>query len=216
MQEFWDLIQQFFTFFQPENIIRYGGLIFLLSVVFIENGLFFGFFLPGDSLMFTAGLLTATGVLNHPFSLVLGGIFSAAVLGSSFGYYFGSKAGRNLYKRKDTFFFRKNHIAIAEQYYQHYGIRTLVIGRFLPVVRTFAPIVAGIVKMPFATFMLANVGGAAAWVGSLVSLGYFLGRVWPDAEHYLGYIIFGLIIITAIPVIRTYLKARAGKNKPSI
>ncbi len=212
MQEFWELIQNFFTFFQPENIIRYGGLLFLLTVVFIENGLFFGFFLPGDSLMFTAGLLTATGVLDHSIGLVIVGIFTSAILGSSFGYYFGRRAGRNLYKRKDTFFFRKNHIAIAEQYYQHYGMRTLVIGRFLPVVRTFAPIVAGIVKMSFTTFMLANIAGAAAWVGSLVGLGYLLGNVWPEAEHYLGYIILGLIVLTAIPVIRTYLKAKAGNK----
>jgi membrane-associated protein len=143
---------------------------------------------------------------------VLGGIFFSATLGSSFGYFFGQRAGRSLYNRKDTFFFRKNHIAIAEQYYQHYGIRTLIIGRFLPVVRTFAPIVAGIVKMPFGTFMLANIAGAAAWVGSLVSLGYFLGTIWPEAEHYLGYIILGLIILTAIPVLRAYLKAKGAKK----
>lgn len=208
MSEVWETIKEVFVFFQPENIIRYGGLIFLLSVVFIENGLFFGFFLPGDSLMFTAGLLCAKGILNHPFGLVITSIFITAVLGNIFGYYFGAKAGRSLYTRKDTFFFRKSHIQTAEQYYDKYGTRTLIIGRFLPVVRTFAPIVAGIIKMPFSNFMVANVVGAAAWVGSLVTAGYYLGILWPESENYLGYIILGLVVITAIPVLQTYLKSR--------
>jgi membrane-associated protein len=212
LNEIWETVKEFFVFFQPENIIRYGGLIFLLTIVFIENGLFFGFFLPGDSLMFTAGLLCATGVLDHPFFLVLFSIFITAVLGNIFGYYFGSKAGRSLYTRKDTFFFRKSHIQTAEQFYNQYGIRTLIIGRFLPVVRTFAPIVAGIIKMPFGTFMLANIAGAAAWVGSLVTIGYYLGKVWPEAENYLGWIILALILITSIPVIRTYLSAKKKRQ----
>lgn len=212
MNEIWETIKEFFVFFQPENIIRYGGLIFLLTVVFIENGLFFGFFLPGDSLMFTAGLLCATGVLDHPFALVITSIFITAVLGNIVGYFFGARAGRSLYTRKDTFFFRKSHIQTAEQFYNQYGMRTLIIGRFLPVVRTFAPIVAGIIKMPLGTFMLANIAGAAAWVGSLVTIGYYLGKVWPDAEKYLGWIILALILITAIPVIRTYLSAKKKRQ----
>jgi membrane-associated protein len=212
LNEIWETIKEFFVFFQPENIIRYGGLIFLLTVVFIENGLFFGFFLPGDSLMFTAGLLCATGVLDHSFALVISSIFITAVLGNIFGYYFGARAGRSLYTRKDTFFFRKSHIQTAEQFYNQYGMRTLIIGRFLPVVRTFAPIVAGIIKMPLGTFMLANIAGAAAWVGSLVTIGYYLGKVWPDAEKYLGWIILALILITAIPVIRTYLSAKKKRQ----
>jgi len=208
----WNLISDFFAFFQPENIIANGGLILLLVVVFIENGLFFGFFLPGDSLMFTAGLLCATGVLPQPFALVITSIFATAVFGNLVGYIFGSRTGRTLFERKDSFFFRKSHIHTAEEFYTKYGNRTLIIGRFLPVVRTFAPIVAGIIKMPFGQFMLANVLGAAAWVGSLVSLGYYLGRVWPETEKYLGYIILLLILITAIPVIRTFLKARAKRK----
>jgi len=212
LNEIWETIKEFFVFFQPENIIRYGGLIFLLTVVFIENGLFFGFFLPGDSLMFTAGLLCATGVLDHPFALVITSIFITAVLGNIVGYFFGARAGRSLYTRKDTFFFRKSHIQTAEQFYNQYGMRTLIIGRFLPVVRTFAPIVAGIIKMPLGTFMLANIAGAAAWVGSLVTIGYYLGKVWPDAEKYLGWIILALILITAIPVVRTYLSAKKKRQ----
>ena len=194
--------------FQPRYIIEYGGLALLLIVVFIENGLFFGFFLPGDSLMFASGLLCATGVLDHSIELVIGSIFITAVIGNVFGYYFGYKAGPSLYSRKDTFFFRKSHIKIAEDYYEKYGMKTLVMGRFLPVIRTFAPIVAGIIKMAFGKFMLANILGAAAWVGSLVSLGCYLGTVWPEAEKYLGYIILALILVTAIPVVRTYLASK--------
>lgn len=202
-----EIIQQFLTFFQPKNIIEYGGLIFLLAVVFVENGLFFGFFLPGDSLMFTAGLLCATGVLNHPFELVISLVFITAVFGSTFGYYFGYKTGDRLHTRKDTFFFRKSHLRTAEEFYARYGSRTLIIGRFLPVIRTFAPIVAGFIKMSFAKFMFANVLGAAAWVGSLLTLGFYLGTVLPDADKYLGYIILSLILITAIPVITTFIRA---------
>ena len=207
----WESFLEFLNFFQPENIIANGGLILLLVIVFIENGLFFGFFLPGDSLMFTAGLLCATGVLPQPFALVITSIFATAVLGNMVGYVFGARAGRSLFERKDSFFFRKSHIRTAEEFYTKYGNRTLIIGRFLPVVRTFAPIVAGIIKMPFGQFMLANVLGAAAWVGSLVSIGYYLGKVWPQSEEYLGYIILLLILITAIPVVRTFLRARKKK-----
>lgn len=204
----WESIQEFFAMFQPRYIIEYGGLLLLLTVVFIENGLFFGFFLPGDSLMFASGLLCATGVLDHSIELVISSVFMTAVIGNMFGYYFGFKAGPTLYSRKDTFFFRKNHIKIAELYYDKHGVKTLVVGRFLPVIRTFAPIVAGIIKMSFGKFMIANIVGAAAWVGSLVSLGYYLGTVWPDAEKNLGYIILALILITAIPVIRTYFASK--------
>ena len=214
MHELWESFQQFYSFFQPKNIIEYGGLILLLSVVFIENGLFFGFFLPGDSLMFTSGLLCATGVLNHSFELVITSVFITAVLGSMFGYYFGYKTGDKLHTRKDSFFFRRSHLRTAEEFYARYGSRTLIIGRFLPVIRTFAPIVAGFIKMPFGRFIFANILGAAAWVGSLVSLGFFLGTVWPDAEKYLGYIILALILITAIPVITTFLRSsRKAKSE---
>jgi membrane-associated protein len=210
--ELWNTIQEFFAMFQPKQIISYGGLILLLTVVFIENGLFFGFFLPGDSLMFTAGLLCYSKVLNHPFILVIGSVFITAVLGSTFGYYFGARAGRSLYNRKDSFFFRKSHLHTAEAFYNEHGMRTLIVGRFLPVVRTFAPIFAGVIHMAFPQFMLANIVGAAAWVGSLVSAGYFLGKIWPGAEENLGYIIIGLVLLTAIPVIQTYVKAKRKRS----
>ena len=212
MTEIWDSIVHFFSLFQPKYIIENGGLILLLAVVFIENGLFFGFFLPGDSLLFTAGLLCATGILPQPFILVITSVFATAVLGNIVGYWFGKRAGSSLYNRKDSFFFRKGHLKAAEEFYLKYGTKTLIIGRFLPVIRTFAPIVAGAINMTFPKFMFANILGAAAWVGSLVTIGYFLGTVWPEAEHYLGYIIILLVVITAIPVVKTFLNQK--KNKP--
>lgn len=212
MTEIWDSIVYFFSLFQPKYIIENGGLILLLLVVFVENGLFFGFFLPGDSLLFAAGLLCATGILPQSFLLVITSIFATAVLGNIVGYWFGKRAGNSLYTRKDNFFFRKSHLKAAEEFYQKYGTRTLIIGRFLPVIRTFAPIVAGAIKMTFPIFMFANVLGAAAWVGSLVTIGYFLGTVWPDAEHYLGYFIILLVVITAIPVIKTFLSQKKKKT----
>jgi membrane-associated protein len=213
LSKIWDYINDFFSYFQPEFIIGYGGLFLLLTVVFIENGLFFGFFLPGDSLMFTAGLLCATEVLPHPLWLVLLSVFITAVAGSLVGYYFGMKTGPTLHSRRDTFFFRKSHLKAAEDYYERYGLRTLIIGRFLPVIRTFAPIVAGLIHMDFWRFMSGNIAGAAAWVGSLITLGYYLGIIWPDAEHYLGYIILGLVILTALPVVKTILSAKKKQIK---
>lgn len=208
LSQIWDFVSDFFAYFQPEYIISYGGLFLLLAVVFIENGLFFGFFLPGDSLMFTAGLLCATKVLPHPIWLVLLSVFVTAVAGSLVGYYFGLKAGPGLYSKRDTFFFKKSHLRAAQEFYEKYGLRTLIIGRFLPVIRTFAPIVAGLIRMNLWRFMLGNVAGAAAWVGSLVSIGYYLGVVWPQSEEYLGYIILALILITAIPVVKTIFSAK--------
>jgi membrane-associated protein len=151
-------------------------------------------------------------LLNHSFELVISLVFITAVLGSTFGYYFGYKTVDRLHTREDTFFFRKSHLRTAEEFYARYGSRTLIIGRFLPVIRTFAPIVAGFIKMPFSNFMFANILGAAAWVGSLLTLGFYLGTVWPDAEKYLGYIILSLVLITAIPVITTFIRAKRNSK----
>lgn len=211
MSEFWGNLLEFFGYFQPENIIKYGGLLLLLTVVFIENGLFFGFFLPGDSLLFTAGLLCATKVLPHSLGTILLSVFLVSVMGNVVGYYFGKKAGERLHNRKRSFFFRPNHLLAAEVFFAKYGLRTLIIGRFLPVIRTFAPIVAGMIKMKWGYFMIGNISGAAFWVGSLITAGYYLGIFWPESENYLGYIIIFLIIITALPVIRTLMNSKQKK-----
>jgi len=205
MEQFWDIISQLTN---PRTIIEYGGLILLCGVVFVENGLFFGFFFPGDSLLFTAGLLTATHVIAQPLMVVLIAVFLSAVIGNFVGYYFGFKTGNGLFNKKDSFFFRKSHLKAAADYYEKHGARTLVIGRFLPVIRTFAPIVAGMIRMPIAAFTLANVLGAFLWVFSLITIGFYVGIKVPNAEAYLGYIVVALVVITTIPVASALFKNR--------
>ncbi|MDP4188949.1 MAG: VTT domain-containing protein [Bacteroidota bacterium] len=192
----------------PESIIQYGGIYLLLFVVFAETGLFVGFFLPGDSLLFTAGLLCATRVLQiHIVFLVLL-IILGAVLGNISGYAFGKRVGIRLFKRESTLFFKQKHLISARKFYSKYGGKTIFFCRFLPVVRTFAPIVAGIVKLDYRKFLFYNLLGATCWVCSLVLCGYFLGIYVPEVKFYLEYIIIFLIVITSIPLIISSLKKK--------
>jgi membrane-associated protein len=202
------------TLTDPESIIHYGGLGLLLFVIFAETGLLVGFFLPGDSLIFISGLVCATkpDLLGAPFMVVIPLLILSAILGNVFGYWFGRKAGANLYARKDSLLFRKKHLITTQAFYDTHGGKTLILGRFLPIIRTFAPILAGVIKVDFKTFMFYNVIGAVAWIGSIASIAYFLGIKFPWIENYLGYIVVALIIITAIPVVLTYFSSR--KKKP--
>lgn len=204
------MLDFFKTLTDPQSIIHYGGLWLLLLVVFSETGLLIGFFLPGDSLIFISGLLCATkpellGISFVPLILLL---MAAAILGNCVGYWFGKKAGAALYKKQDSFFFRKKHLDTTQSFYEKHGGKTLILGRFLPIIRTFAPILAGVIKIDFKVFLLYNIIGAIAWIGSIASIAYFLGIKFPQTENYLGYIVIGLIVITAIPVLLTYLKNR--------
>lgn len=195
----------------PQSIIHYGGLWLLLFVVFAETGLFVGFFLPGDSLIFISGLVCATKpqLLDVSFPVLLLLLILAAVVGNIFGYWFGWKAGETLYKKEDSFFFRKKHLITTKAFYEKHGGKTLILGRFLPIIRTFAPILAGVIKVDFKIFMMYNIIGATAWIGSIASIAYYLGIEFPQVENYLGYIVIGLIIITAIPVFVTYFKNKS-------
>jgi membrane-associated protein len=194
----------------PESIIQYGGLWLLLFVVFAETGLFIGFFLPGDSLIFISGLLCATKphLLNTSIFLLISLLISSAVLGNIVGYWFGKKTGENLFQKKDTFLFRKKHLETTKLFYNKHGGKALILGRFLPIIRTFAPILAGVIQVDFKRFMFYNIVGAFLWITSLSSLAFFLGKEFPQIENYIGYIVIGLITITTIPVFITYLKNR--------
>ncbi len=192
----------------PQVIIHTGGLFLILLVVFAENGLFFGFFLPGDTLLFTTGLLSSTNKLNVSLGVLLITICAASWLGSLTGYWFGLKAGEKLFKRDDSFFFKKKYIFAAEAFFTRYGGMALVMGRFLPIIRTFAPIFAGMVKFDFKKYLMYNILGGTVWAGSLLIGGYVLGRVIPNAQDYLEYIIMGIVVITWLPVIITYIKER--------
>lgn len=195
----------------PQSIIHYGGLWLLLFVVFAETGLLVGFFLPGDSLIFISGLICATkpDLLGISFPVLLLLLMIAAVIGNSFGYWFGRRVGDTLYKREDSLLFKKKHLITTKAFYEKHGGKTLILGRFLPIIRTFAPILAGVIKVDFKLFMIYNIVGAMAWIGSLASIAFYLGLKFPQIENYLGYIVIGLIVITAIPVLVTYLKNKS-------
>ena len=163
----------------PESIIHYGGIYLLLFVVFAETGLFVGFFLPGDSLLFTAGLLCSTGILElHP-SLLIIFIIIAAVAGNMVGYVFGKKVGPLLFVRKSGILFRQEHLVTANEFYKKHGKKTIILSRFLPIVRTFAPIVAGIVKLELYKFFIYSLIGAIFWVTILGSDRLFFGKICP-------------------------------------
>jgi|WetSurMetagenome_2_1015567.scaffolds.fasta_scaffold00494_10 membrane-associated protein len=197
----------------PESIIHYGGIYLLLFVVFAETGLFVGFFLPGDSLLFTAGLLCSTGILAvHPVLLVIF-IIAAAVAGNMVGYGFGKKVGPLLFKRESGFLFRQEHLVAAHEFYLKHGKKTIILSRFLPIVRTFAPIVAGIVKLNYYKFFLYSLVGAFFWVCTLVLTGFFLGKYIPGTKDYLGYIVIFLIVITSIPFVFNSIKKNLFKRK---
>ncbi|MDX2000823.1 MAG: DedA family protein [Chitinophagales bacterium] len=195
-------------FTNPEFVIQYGGLTLLLTIVFIESGLFFGFFLPGDSLLFTAGLLTSTGHLHTPIYFLLLYIMLACTVGSLVGYLFGFRMGTYLDHKKDTLFFKKKHINLTRGFYEKHDRMTFVVGRFLPIIRTFVPIIAGMIRMEWHRFMFLNVLGCVCWVSVMVLSGFFLGQIFPGIIHYLEYIVIALVVITIIPVIRTYLRER--------
>lgn len=211
--DFWQFLKDLTD---PQSIIMHGGLLLLLLVIFAENGLVFGFFLPGDSLIFLAGLIcySKPELLNVGIQPLLISMFLAAISGSWAGYYFGKRIGPPLFARRDSIIFKKKYLDLTKKYYDKHGGKTLVMGRFLPVIRTFAPIIAGVIKVPLSTFMFYNLAGGALWISSLCLLGYFLGSRIPGIEEYVGYIIVGFIIITNILLIRTYIiQRREAKSR---
>ncbi len=209
MESFWDHLQ---NLTDAQSIISQGGYYLLLLVVFAETGLFFGFFLPGDYLLFLAGLLCATGLLDVSIYLLIITLVIAGFLGNYVGYWFGYRTGPVLLKKEDSFFFKKRYIYLAEDFYKRNGGMALVLGRFFPIIRTFAPIFAGIVKVDFKKFTIYNIIGSIAWVTTLTLSGYFLGRRYPHLKDYLQYIVIGLIIVTTIPLIFALLKKRLSKS----
>jgi membrane-associated protein len=192
----------------PENIIQYGGLGLLLLIIFAETGVFFGFFLPGDSLLFVAGLLSDTEYLDMHVALLIILLVIAAVSGSTVGYLTGKWAGNYLKNKKDSIFFKKKYLDITQSFYQKHGMMAFILGRFLPVVRTFVTILAGMVKIDFTKFLIFNILGASIWIIIMVLAGHYLGRLFPGITDYLEIIVVAMILISAIPVIITYLRNR--------
>jgi membrane-associated protein len=215
MEQFWEHLQ---NLTDAHSIISKGGFLLLLVVVFAETGLFFGFFLPGDYLLVLAGLLCAMGVLHVHISVLILSLIAAGVLGNYTGYWFGFRTGPVLFKRNESLFFKKRYVTMAEEFYSKYGGMALVLGRFFPVIRTFAPIFAGVVKLDIRKFTLYNFIGSIIWVTILTLIGFFLGRRYPEEiRYFLKYVIIGLILLTTLPFIVAYIKrksirAEAGKE----
>ena len=203
----WDFIQSITS---PEKILHIGGLALVLIILFAENGIIIGFFLPGDSLLFFTGLITSTQpeLLDTSIYSLLAYMSVASLAGCLFGYYFGWKVGPAVFNRKDSFFFKKKYVDATRTFYERHGGKTLILGKFLPYIRTFAPILAGVIRVPFKSFVGYNVIGAVAWVLSLTLMGYFLGEKFPGIKDYLEDIILGFIVVTNGFVIRAYLKER--------
>jgi membrane-associated protein len=209
-------IVDFFKFLlDSEEIIQYGGLALIVLVVYAENGLFFAFFLPGDYLLFLAGLFASSGQLNFPITTVSSSIVAAAILGSYTGYFFGKMLGKNLENRKDSLFFKKRYMDQSRTFFAKYGGKALVLARFMPIVRTFSTIIAGTVAMPFRTFTLYNITGALAWGISLPVAGYYLGQRFPAIINYVEYIILFFIGITTFALIRTFIQMRRNRQAKS-
>ena len=183
--------------FDLQQFIIAAGYIGLFLIVFAESGLLIGFFLPGDSLLFTAGFLASQGYMDI---FVLAGItFVAAVLGDSFGFEFGKKFGPKVFKKEDSFYFKKINVERAQKFFDEQGGKTIIFARFVPVVRTFAPILAGVGKMPYKQFLTYNVVGGLLWAVGLTFLGYFLGKSIPDVDKYLLPIIALIVVISLLP-----------------
>ena len=186
-----------------------GPLVYLavFFVLFAESGLFFGFFLPGDSLLFTLGLLASQQVLSLPVMLLLWPI--AAVTGDSVGYWFGERYGRRLFTREDSIWFHKKHLVTAHDFYEKHGGKAIVLARFIPAVRTFVPIVAGMAQMSYRKFLFWNVLGGIGWSLGVTIAGYFLGSIIPDVDKYLIPIVLLIIVVSALPpMIHLYKERR--------
>ena len=186
-----------------EDLIKWGGLTVLIIIVFAETGLLVGFFLPGDSLLITAGLIAAQGYLDIYILNV--SLIIAAIVGDQVGYLFGRKTGPRIFKREKSRFFAKDHLVKANQFYERYGGKAIIYARFVPFARTFAPIVAGVGMMNYRKFVTFNILGGLLWVLSMTLAGYFFGNI-PFVKKNFEYVIIGVILLSLLPVVLGYLK----------
>ncbi|HXX63411.1 MAG TPA: VTT domain-containing protein [Bacteroidota bacterium] len=194
-----------------KEIVIWGGYVGLFAIVFSETGLLVGFFLPGDSLLVTAGLYAeATHELDPAKLIPL--LIVAAIAGNATGYSIGRRAGQSLYKREQSRFFRKDHLIKTREFYEKYGAITIVLAQFMPFARTFAPVVAGIGEMAYRRFALFNAAGAMAWITSMVLLGYFLGQSIPGIEHRIEYVIAAVIFLSILPMLIKILRHKMKRE----
>ena len=203
MEWMWEL---FHRIYDVEGLVRVGGLMALIVIVFVETGLFVGFFLPGDSLLVTAGLFAARGDLDlwHIYLFVS----LAAIVGDSLGYTIGARTGPRIFSRENSLLFHKKHLITTKEFYDRYGGITIVLARFMPIVRTFAPLVAGVGRMQYRRFVFYNVFGGIGWVVSMTSLGYLLGRTVPDIDKHIHIVIAVVIFLSLLPGIIKFAREK--------
>jgi len=189
-----------------DDLVRWGGYVVLVAIVFVETGLLVGFFLPGDSLLITAGLVAATGALNIWWLNVL--LVAAAIVGDSVGYAIGWRAGPRLFTRPKSLLFNPRHIERTRAFYARHGAKTIVIARFVPIVRTFAPVVAGVGQMEYRRFLFYNVAGGVGWVTSMTWAGYLLGRTVPNINEQIHMVVIIVILLSLIPIVVELVRER--------
>jgi membrane-associated protein len=203
------------SLYDPEGLkelIRSGGAPLICCIVFVETGFFVGFFLPGDSLLITAGIFAAAGVIPLPWLLLP--VMACAIVGDQIGYWIGRTAGHALYRREDSLFFRRSHLQRAHEFYQKYGGRAVILARFVPIVRTFCPPVAGAAEMPYSQYLLFDIFGGVFWVGAMILGGYFLGRSVPNIGQRIHYVIVIVVVLSILPAVVSILRSRrAGEAK---
>lgn len=203
----------FHTLYDVRGIVQWGGTSLVCAIVFVETGLFVGFFLPGDSLLVTAGVFAGAGHLPILSLLLL--VTLCAIAGDQVGYWIGRSAGQALYRREDSFFFRRSHLERARDFYQKYGGKTVIMARFVPIVRTFCPPVAGAANMPYSRYLVYDVFGGVIWVGSMILGGYFLGRSVPNIDKRIHWVILGVIFLSLLPAFISIIRARRSTSSQS-
>ena len=202
-----ELIQQFFqTVYNVPELIRMVGFVGLMIIVFSETGLMVGFFLPGDSLLVTAGVFAARGDLE--ITRLIPALMLAAILGNSTGYFIGHKAGKALYNRPNSLFFRREHLLRTHEFYERHGGKTIILAQFMPIVRTFAPVVAGAAGMGYRRFATFNVIGAILWINSMLLTGYYLVRLFPALEKRIDLVVAVVIFLSLMPAGIAWLKSK--------
>ncbi len=189
-----------------DDLVRWGGYLGLVAIVFAETGLLIGFFLPGDSLLVAAGLVAATGVLNIWWLNVA--LIAAAVIGDGVGYAIGARLGPRLFTREKSLLFNPRHVERTRAFYERHGAKTIVIARFVPIIRTFAPVVAGVGQMRYRRFVVYNVVGGVAWVTSMTWAGYLLGQLVPDLGSRIHLVVIGIIVLSLVPIVVEVVRER--------
>ena len=208
-------LREWFNFLTDvQGLVQAGGYIGLTIIVFVETGLMIGFFLPGDSLLVTAGLFAAKGDLNIVFLNLL--LMTAAILGDATGYAIGRRFGPGLFRREDSIFFKKKHLIATHEFYERHGGKTIIIARFVPIIRTFAPVVAGMADMSYRRFALFNIIGGVGWVFSMTMLGYGLVYFFPATEKHIEKVIIIVIFLSILPGIIEWLRQRAKAKKTAL